>query len=70
MKSIIFILAITYCSSLLSQQVVTTAGSTLENSSGGISYTIGEGISETLSSGDITLTQGYQQTNIFVSLVS
>jgi hypothetical protein len=70
MKTIFFIIAITYCSGLLSQQVVTTAGSTLSNSSGGISYTIGEGISETLSTGDITLTQGYQQSNIFVSLVS
>lgn len=70
MKTIFFILAITSCSGLLSQQVVTTAGSTLENSSGGISYTIGEGIAQTLSAGDITLTQGFQQTNIFISLVS
>jgi|WetSurMetagenome_2_1015567.scaffolds.fasta_scaffold406275_2 hypothetical protein len=69
MKKIFFILAITYCSGLLGQQVVTTAGNTYANSSGGISYTIGEGISETLSSGNITLTQGFQQPNIFVSLV-
>jgi hypothetical protein len=70
MKPIIFIIAITYCSSLLSQQVVATAGSTLTNSSGGISYTVGEGVSQTLSSGNVTLTQGFQQGNIFVSLVS
>ncbi len=70
MKTIIFFLAITSCSGLLAQQVVTTAGNTFANSSGGISYTIGEGISETLSSGDITLTQGFQQPGIFVSLVS
>lgn len=70
MKTIFFILAITYCSDLLSQQVIATAGSTLVNSSGGISYTIGEGISEPLSAGDVTLTQGFQQSAIFVSLVS
>jgi hypothetical protein len=70
MKAIIFILAFTYCSGILAQQVVTTAGNTYANSSGGISYTIGEGISETLTLGDITLTQGFQQPNIYVSLVS
>ena len=70
MKPIIFILAITYCSSLLSQQVVATAGNTLANSSGGISYTLGEGISQTLSAGDVTLTQGFQQSYMYVSLVS
>jgi hypothetical protein len=70
MKTIFFIIAITYCSGLLSQQVVATAGSTLVNSSGGISYTLGEGISQTISAGDVTLTQGFQQSNLFVSLVS
>lgn len=58
------------CSRLLAQEVVATAGSTLSNSSGSISYTIGESVAQTLTQGDKTLTQGFHQTNISVSMVS
>ncbi len=56
--------------SLLAQEVVATAGSTLSNSSGSISFTIGEGVASTLTKGDKTITQGFQQANISVSMLS
>lgn len=57
------------CPGLLAQQVVSTAGSILSNANGSISYTIGEGIAQTLSKGDKTLTQGFHQTTIAVSII-
>jgi len=58
------------CQRLLAQEVVATAGSTLSSSGGSISYTVGEGVANTLTKGDKTLTQGFQQANISVSMVS
>jgi hypothetical protein len=55
---------------LLAQQVISTAGNTLGNENGSISYTIGEGVAQTLSKGDKTITQGFQQANISVSMLS
>jgi hypothetical protein len=55
---------------LLAQQVVSTAGSTLGNSTGSISYTIGESVAQTLTQGDKTLTQGFHQTTISLSTIS
>jgi len=49
------------------QQVVATAGGTLSNASGSISYTIGEGVAQTFSKGEKVLTQGFQQTLLLVS---
>jgi len=54
----------------MAQQVVATAGGTLGNSNGTISYTIGEGVAQTLTKGDKTLTQGFHQTNISIIPVS
>jgi hypothetical protein len=70
MRAILLFLIVTYCAGLQAQQVVATTGSTLSNASGSISYTIGEGIAQTLSKGDKTLTQGFHQTTISVSIVS
>ncbi len=46
------------------QEVISSAGASFENSSGSISFTIGECISSTLTSTDIILTQGFQQSNL------
>jgi hypothetical protein len=54
----------------MAQQIVTTAGSTLTNSNGSVSFTIGEGVASTITSGDKTLTQGFQQSNISVTSIS
>jgi hypothetical protein len=54
----------------MAQQVVATAGSTLSNTSGSISYTIGESVAQTLTKDDKTLTQGFHQTTISVSIVN
>jgi hypothetical protein len=70
MRTIILFLIVTCCSRLLAQQVVATAGSTLGNATGSISYTIGEGVAQTLTKGDKTITQGFHQTNISVSMIS
>jgi len=46
------------------QEVISSAGSVFENSSGSISFTIGECISSTISSTSIILTQGFQQSKL------
>lgn len=69
MRTIMLFFAIVICSDLLSQQVVATAGNSSGNAYGSISYTIGEGVSQTFTSGNITVTQGFQQPAIFVSLL-
>jgi hypothetical protein len=66
---LIFLLAFN-CSGLLAQQVMGSAGSTFSNVSGSISFTIGEGIAQTLTKGGKTLTQGFHQATISVSILS
>ena len=56
-------------SGLIAQQVVSTSGATFLNSHGSISFTIGEGVAQTLTKGGKTLTQGFHQTNIFVASI-
>jgi hypothetical protein len=51
---------------MYAQQVVATSGGTFGNTNGTMSYTIGEGVAQTLTKGDKTLTQGFQQSNITV----
>lgn len=70
MRTLLLFLLIACCQGLLAQQVVATAGSTLINPTGSISFTIGEGVAQTLSNGDKILTQGFQQANITVSIIS
>lgn len=51
---------------MMAQQVVATAGGTLDNLNGSMSFTIGEGVANTLTKGDKTLTQGFQQGSVSV----
>ena len=70
MKTIILFLRVACGSALQAQQVVATAGGTFSNSSGYLSYTIGEGVAQTLTKGNKTITQGFQQTTLSVTTVS
>lgn len=70
MKPVILLLLMLNCSMLEAQQVVATQGGTFSNSGGTISFTIGEGVAQTLTGDAKTLTQGFQQSNISVSVLS
>ena len=70
MRTLLFFILITCVPGLFAQQVVATSGSTFTSSTGSISFTIGEGVAKTLTNGDKTLTQGFHQTNISVSIIS
>lgn len=48
------------------QEVISTAGTSFENNSGSISFTIGECISSTLTSSGVILTQGFQQSKLVI----
>ena len=66
--SLLFILV--WFTALQGQQVIATAGSTLSNSNGSMSFTIGEGLTQAFSKGDKVITQGFQQPNLIVSTLS
>jgi len=51
------------------QEVVTTAGSYGETTSGSLSWTVGEPVIETITDGTNTLTQGFQQSKLTVTAV-
>jgi hypothetical protein len=70
MRIKVLFLLIMGSSILKAQQVVATAGDIFSNANGSISYTIGEGVANTLINGDKTLTQGFQQTTLSVSIVN
>ena len=52
------------------QEVVTTAGSYGETSSGSLSWTVGEPVIETITDGTNTLTQGFQQSKLTVTAIN
>jgi len=67
----LFLFFILMCSQRsIAQEVVATAGCTYSNTVGSISFTIGESVAQTVSQGDITLTQGFHQSNITVSIIN
>ena len=51
------------------QQTPATAGGTLFNGSGSISYTIGESVAQTLTNANVILTQGFHQPILSVVVV-
>lgn len=53
----------------LDQNVIGTAGTYSESGTASLSWTIGEAVVETVSDGTTTLTQGFQQGNLSVSLL-
>jgi hypothetical protein len=70
MKPVILLLLMLCVSSLQAQQVVATQGGSFSNSGGSISFTIGEGVAQTLAGDTKTLTQGFQQSTISVFMMS
>ena len=70
MRPLFIFLFLSVCPGLLAQEVIASAGSTLNNINGSISFTIGESVANTLIKSDKTVTQGFHQTNISVSMVS
>lgn len=51
------------------QQTPASGGGTLLNGSGSISYTIGESVAQTLTNGNVILTQGFHQPMLSVAVV-
>ena len=51
------------------QQIIATAGSYAKNTSGSLSWTIGEGIIETCKGTNVVLTQGFQQSNLIITAI-
>jgi Secretion system C-terminal sorting domain len=70
MKILVLLLFLTCRPGLLAQQVISTAGNTFSNSTGSISFTIGESVSQTLIKGDKILTQGFVQGTVSASAIS
>jgi hypothetical protein len=70
MKTSVIVLLIMFCCILKAQQVVATSGNQFSNDNGSIAFTIGEGVANTFTNGEKTLTQGFHQTIISVSIVS
>ena len=70
MRALTLVLFIMSCALLDAQEVVATAGSTLKNENGSISFTMGESVANTLIKGDKAITQGFQQANMTVSTIS
>lgn len=71
MKHYLLILLIALCAtSLRAQEVVSTAGSYGETTSGSLSWTIGEPVIETITDGTNTLTQGFQQSKLTVTTIN
>jgi hypothetical protein len=55
---------------LIGQELLSTGGTFYENSSGSLSYSIGEIVSETTSNNSSILTQGFQQSNLEESTIN
>ena len=70
MKPLLMVLLTLFCSMLKAQQVIATAGNQFSNVNGSISFTIGEGVANTFTDGEKTLTQGFHQTIISVSIIN
>ncbi|MBE9512389.1 MAG: T9SS type A sorting domain-containing protein [Bacteroidetes bacterium] len=66
---------ITFCllssgAAIHAQEVVSTAGSHGETTSGSLSWTVGEPVVETITNGTKTLTQGFQQSKLTVTAIN
>lgn len=59
-----------YLTSAYGQEVISAAGSQWETTSGSLCRTVGEALSETLSDGTGTLTQGFQQSKLTVTAIN
>jgi len=70
MRIILLCSFIIMCLALNGQQVISSSGGTMNSSTGSLSFTIGEGVASTLTKGDKIVTQGFQQSNLAVSILN
>ncbi|MCX6226513.1 MAG: hypothetical protein NTV01_17485 [Bacteroidia bacterium] len=54
---------------LMAQEVISSGGTCVKVSGISLSWTVGEPVTETLSSGSLTLTQGFHQTRLSASTI-
>ena len=67
MKRILLLpLLFLFCLTIEAQEVIATQGGSYTNSSGGVDFTIGEVMIQTLTTTSNVLTQGFHQTNLTV----
>ena len=59
-----------FATAIQAQEVVSTAGSYGETTSGSLSWTVGEPVIETITDGTNTLTQGFQQSKLTVTAIN
>jgi len=52
------------------QQVISSSGSTLKNSAGSLSFTVGELVIDTKNAGATTITQGFHQTKLTITAMN
>jgi hypothetical protein len=55
--------------SVCAQEVISSSGSSFENSTNQLSWTLGEPIIETFSTGQLVITQGFQQSKLSVTAI-
>jgi hypothetical protein len=67
---IIILLVYLQVVSLQAQELVSAAGNYFINAQGSISWSLGETVIETYTSGEMTLTQGFKQPNITISTIA
>lgn len=66
---VLFIILISACLTF-AQEVVSTAGESKTNSGHEVSWTIGEPVINTLSTGNVILTQGFHQTKLTITAIN
>lgn len=64
----VFILLMVACAGF-AQEVVSSAGNTLSNSGFEVSWTFGEPVINTISTGNVILTQGFHQTKLIITAI-
>lgn len=69
MKTYLFLLLTAITGLAYSQEILTSAGGNFETSGVFLSWTLGEPVIETFSSGNNNLTQGFQQTKLVITPV-
>ncbi|HOY30937.1 MAG TPA: hypothetical protein PKW80_03570 [Bacteroidales bacterium] len=67
---LVFWFAVTICcSQTLTREVISTGGDFQQNSTGSVSFTIGETVVETFETANIDLTQGFQQNDVLKFMI-
>jgi hypothetical protein len=66
-KRLFFLILLLGTVAIYAQQVITTAGNFDTETSGSISWTLGEGIIDTYSGSNLILTQGFQQSKLTIT---